>query len=103
MTFRFVGSSCELGNGMALSTFGAPVELLQTDAERFVVEHRAALIPDALFAKTGFTKEELAAWPSVQLHFSAPPEFIAKRDAAWMAAHDYRESLKSAPAEKEGE
>lgn len=105
MTFVHVGTFTELANGKVLTGFGEEVQLSQSEGEQLAVND-VPLLPADLFGKAGFTAAELEAYPNVNMHELGGPVIAAKRKAAWLLLHDYREALKHpAPAfhgEKEG-
>jgi hypothetical protein len=96
MTFRFVGSELQIGH-VVLKAFGQSIEL-DADVAKELIAHEltAPLLPDADFAKIGFTSDELK-WLTSEA-------FAAKRKQAWAALHDLRERLLAGGSfEKESE
>ena len=90
MTFRFIGTELEIGGVGKFTRFGERVEL-DADLAADAVDGGAAILPDALFASVGFTPAELERYAEIGSHFDAPPEFLAKKKAALLKMHQWRE------------
>lgn len=80
MLYRFVGHLAEVG-GQELSTFGAPIELTQEDADS---NRRGglAVIPDSLFQEIGFTSQELRLYGMAGQQIGAPQDFLDRVELA---------------------
>ena len=91
MKFRFVGTTCAIGDIAGLREFGEAVDLDATLAKDIIGHPRgAALLPEPTFAEIGFTADELAAYATPGSHADAPPAFQAKKSAALIALNDLR-------------
>ena len=97
MTYRFVGSYCEFGDGTVLEKFGDTVDLGEAEADALISQN-AALITDDAVTALEFAASDLDTYNAVALHQNAPAEFIKKRNAAWLALHEHREQLKAGKA-----
>lgn len=91
MKFRFVGTSCAIGEVAGLREFGEAVDLDATLAKDIIGHPRgAALLPETTFASLGFTPEDLREFATPGSHADAPPAFQQKKNAALIALNDLR-------------
>ncbi len=91
MRFRFIGTSCAIGEVAGLREFGEAVDLDATLAKDIIGHPRgAALLPETTFASLGFTPEELREFATPGSHADAPPAFTAKKQQALIALNDLR-------------
>ena len=91
MRFRFIGTSCAIGEVAGLREFGEAVDLDATLAKDIIGHPRgAALLPEATFSTLGFTEGELSEYATPGSHIDAPPTFQAKKSAALIALNDLR-------------
>lgn len=91
MKFRFVGTTCAIGDIAGLREFGEAVDLDATLAADIIGHPRgAALLPEATFAAIGFTADELSEFATPGSHADAPAAFLAKKSAALIALNDLR-------------
>lgn len=100
MTYRFVGTETEIAGVCKLTRFGQSVDLdpkLAADA----VEGGAAILPEAMFSSVGFTAGELERFAEIGSHFDAPADFLAKKRAALLKLHEWREGAATAAEEQE--
>jgi len=92
--YRFFGSESVLRGGLPLTKYGQRVALEPDEANALIAAHPPALLlPADLWDKCGITDEELAKFPSAEIHGAAPEEFLAKTKAVRMAWHIYREGF----------
>lgn len=91
MEYTFLGSESVIGS-TTLNFFGQRVELSETLAAD-AIKGGCALLPSDHDAVKVFTADEFAKYNSVGMQAFAPPEFIEKRKAAWLAVAELRAEL----------
>lgn len=91
-TYCFLGTYASIAGAQpdTVTSFG---ERFQLPDENVAPALRASVqfIPEVMMP--AFTPAELREFFAIPLHGEAPPEFLAKRKAAWDALHDWRESI----------
>ena len=103
MKFRFIGTSCAIGDVADLREFGEAVDLDATLAAQIIGHPRgAALLPEYAFEAIGFTAEELSQYCTPGSHTDAPPAFQQKKQEALIALHKLRAHLAEGYAFTEG-
>jgi hypothetical protein len=96
--YRFFGSESIVA-GRPVSRYGQQLELDPAEADALVTATPSALLlPEDLWEPIGITEEELAEFPSTQIHGAAPDSFVKKAKAVRKAFHEYRETLLAHPA-----
>jgi hypothetical protein len=78
--YRFVGTHAEIGE-TKLTKFGETIEL--TPEQRKDAGPRCPLVHEALFAKAGFTEQELSIYAHPGQRVDAPEPFVKKAKVAW--------------------
>lgn len=102
--FRFFGAQATYA-GLGYSRYGQLVDMESGVANALIVASPPALLLpeelwDGIFLPGSETDAELAKFPSVTIHGTAPDEFRAKTGAVRKAFHEYREDLLIAAAPK---
>lgn len=90
MIYRFIGTETEIAGVCTLTRFGQSVDL-DPELAAEAVEGGAPILPEALFSSVGFTAGELDRFAEIGSHFDAPAEFLAKKKAALLKMHEWRE------------
>ena len=95
MTFRFIGAECEIEGAVKARKFGVRIELEEPLARELLCApgnpmKGVPMLPEAIFARIGFSEAELARypWPSSQL--DAPANVQAKKQTALDELHRLR-------------
>jgi hypothetical protein len=94
MIFRFLGSESSIGDDIELKTFAQSIEL-SDELAKLAILGGCALLDETAFDQIGFDKADLEKFYSVGEHARAPAEFLEKKKAALIAAHDLRERLEN--------
>jgi hypothetical protein len=107
MKYRHIGTETAIGDLPKLQSFGELIELPEKLADELIVppgnpDKGVPLLPEAEFAKLGFTTQELELYRWPASHATASPEFLKKKNAALIALDQLRHKTAAAPAGKDG-
>jgi hypothetical protein len=94
MTFRFLGFESIIGESQLLRSFGQVADLTASEAVNAILGG-CALLDGGTFDQIGFTAAELQKYSAPSSHEFAPAEFLAKKKAALLAAHELRGRLEA--------
>lgn len=94
MTYRFIGSACEIGGVGTLESFGQPIEL-SGETAKVAILGGAALLPEETFAGIGFTADELERYAYPGARISASGDFLVKFHLAHVKMAELRSEKES--------
>lgn len=92
MTYRFVGTLCEVDEKLKLERLGQSAALSDTQADN-VIAGGGSILPDDVFSGIGFTDQELTDYAYPGQRIEAPEGFKAKMSAAYIAMHEHRTAV----------
>jgi hypothetical protein len=108
MKYRHIGTETAIGEMPKLQAFGEAIDLPEKLAAELIAPpgnpgKGVPLLPEAEFAKLGFTAQELEQYRWPASHATAPAEFLKKKTAALIALDALRNKPAAVGAGKDGQ